>query len=75
MILSGLALGLASRRRPSRATPAAGGGVLERAFDFARRKPVVAASAAVGVGLMAVRNPKYLGEALRAFFDGRSPGK
>ncbi len=75
MILSGLVLGAASRRRPSRAAVATAGSVLERAFDFVKRKPVVAASAAIGVGLMAVRNPKYLGEALRAFFDGKTPPK
>ncbi len=75
MVLAGFALAAAGRRKPARPAASAPGGLVERAFEFVRRKPVVAASAAVGVGLMAVRNPKYLGEALRAFFDGKPPGK
>jgi branched-subunit amino acid ABC-type transport system permease component len=75
MVLAGVVLATAGRRKPPRHAPPATGGAVERAFDFVKRKPVVAVSAAVGLGLMAVRNPRYLGEALRAFFDGKPPPK
>src|SRR5665213_1285019 len=50
---------------------AAVGGVAERVLRFVREKPVVAISAALGAGFLAVRNPRYLGAAVRAFFEGR----
>jgi hypothetical protein len=49
----------------------AAGSVMERVIRFVREKPVVAVSAALAAGFMAVRNPLYLGAALRAFFEGR----
>jgi hypothetical protein len=69
MVLGGLLLAWANRRARSKAasTPV---DLLERAIAFIRQKPILAASAAVGAGLMAVRNPKYLGEVMRAFFSG-----
>ena len=67
--IGGLVIALAARKKPVKSQPAAGG-VLERAILFVRRKPIVAASAAIGAGLLAARNPKYLGEALRAFLEG-----
>ena len=67
--LAGVVMAVAGRsRRPK--VSATAGGVLERAVAFVRQKPIVAGAAALGAGLMAARNPKYLGEALRAFFDG-----
>jgi hypothetical protein len=68
--LAGVIMALAGRNKRSRAASLLSGGILERAVAFVRQKPIVAASAAIGAGLMAARNPKYLGEALRAFFDG-----
>jgi hypothetical protein len=47
--------------------------IIDRVADFVRAKPVTAVAAAVATGLMAVRNPKYLGEAVRAFVEGRAP--
>lgn len=73
MGLAGMVMALASRGKRLKATGRISGGFLERAITFVRQKPIVAASAAIGAGLMASRNPKYLGEALRAFFDGASP--
>jgi len=52
--------------------PPAPESVVERAFAFVRSKPMVALSTAIGVGLMSVRDPKYLGAALRAFLDAPS---
>jgi hypothetical protein len=68
--LAGMVMALAGRGRRPKATPAMSGGVLERAIAFVRQKPIATAAAAIAAGLMASRNPKYLGEALRAFFEG-----
>ena len=72
---AGLIMALAGRRKRPKANPALPGGFLERALAVVREKPIVAASAAIGAGLMASRNPKYLGEAIRAFLDGGSRGR
>jgi hypothetical protein len=73
--LVGLLMSLAVRaRRPKPPAPFSGG-PLERVIAFVKEKPIVAASAALGAGLMAARNPKYLGEAIRAFFDGGARSK
>ena len=48
---------------------------MERGLEFLQQKPVVAATAAVGIGIMAIRNPKYLGSVLRAFLDSQPPRK
>ena len=74
MALGGLLIALAARPR-KRVAPPAPEGVLERALAFIRQKPVLAGTAAVGAGLLAVRNPKYLGEVLRSFLDGKPPPK
>ncbi len=42
-------------------------------MNFLREKPVVAISAAIGAGFLAVRNPRYLGAAVRSFLEGREP--
>jgi hypothetical protein len=73
--LAGMIMALAGRNKRSRALSSLSGGILERAVAFVRQKPIVAASAAIGAGLMAARNPKYLGEALRAFLDGDPKAK
>jgi hypothetical protein len=78
--LAGMIMALAARGKRAKAA-AISGGILERVIAFVRQKPIVAASAAIGAGLMAARNPKYLGEALRGFLDGeprtkyRAPGR
>lgn len=46
---------------------------LERAFDFVKEKPVVAIAAALAAGFLAVRNPGYLGAAVRSFLEGEQP--
>jgi hypothetical protein len=72
---AGLVMALAGRGRRRKASSTLAGGLLERAVAFVRQKPIVAASAAIGAGLMASRNPKYLGEAMRAFLDGETSSK
>jgi hypothetical protein len=68
--LAGMIMAMVGRNKRSRLASSLSGGVLERVIAFVRQKPIVAASAAIGAGLMATRNPKYLGEALRAFLEG-----
>jgi hypothetical protein len=67
--LAGLFIGLAAKEKPSKAVPP--GSVVDRVIRFVREKPVVAISAALGAGFLAIRNPLYLGAALRAFIEGR----
>jgi hypothetical protein len=68
-----LFLGAAARGKSGKRgkSQVAVGSVMERVIRFVRDKPVVAISAALAAGFMAVRNPLYLGAALRAFFEGR----
>jgi hypothetical protein len=40
-------------------------------MSLAQEKPVVAIAAALGVGFLLIRNPRYLGAAVRAFVEGR----
>lgn len=64
---------LQARRQRRLAAVTRGGNVMERLLAMVREKPVMAISAALGAGFMAIRNPKYLGAAIRAFLDGRAP--
>lgn len=73
MVLGGLVIGKAARPKPAPAAAQTPAGLLERALAFVRDKPILSASAAVGAGLLAVRNPKYLGEVLRSFLEGKAP--
>ena len=72
---AGMVMALAGRRRRPRYASPLSGGFFERAVTFVRQKPILAASAAIAAGLMASRNPRYLGEAMRAFLDGDSSSK
>lgn len=45
----------------------------ERITDFVRSKPVTSIGAAVVVGVLAIRHPKYFGAAIRAFVEGDDP--
>ena len=70
--LLGFAIGLAARppkrkKRPSNEPES----VVERIADFVRDKPVTAIAGAIAAGLLAVRNPKYLGSVIRSFMEGR----
>ncbi len=74
MAIGGILVGLAGGRSRRRPPPAKGPeAFLERAFEFVRERPVVAVTAALAAGFMAVRNPGYLGAALRSFLEGQEP--
>lgn len=63
--------GVAPKKPPP--APARSDAFLERAFDFVKEKPVVAIAAALAAGFLAVRNPGYLGAAVRSFIEGEQP--
>jgi len=71
--LLGATIGLVARARRPKPRLNAMGGVAERIFELVREKPLMAISAALGAGFMAIRNPTYLGSAIRAFLEGRPP--
>lgn len=49
--------------------------ITDRIVDFVRSRPVTAIVGAVAAGILAVRNPGYLGSLMRAFVEGReNPG-
>jgi len=75
IVVSGLFMAWAGRKRPSKSPQGLAGGLFERALAFVKQKPILAASAAIGAGFMATRDPKYLGTVLRAFLDGETPSK
>ena len=60
----------AAARSKARKQAGAAGQPVERLMRLVREKPVMAISAALGAGFLAVRNPRYLGAAIRAFFEG-----
>ncbi len=48
----------------------------DRIVDFVRSRPVTAIAGAIAAGILAVRNPGYLGSLIRAFMEGReAPGR
>ena len=46
-----------------------------RLMNLLREKPVTTSAAAFGAGYLAIRNPNYLGAALRSFLEGQEPTK
>lgn len=58
------------RRRPGTGSPA---GVAEDLMDLVRDKPVASAGVALAAAIMAMRNPRVIGEIARAFFQSRRP--
>ncbi len=76
MGLGGLIIGAGANSKPKKPDippPGRPEALIARAFDFVREKPVVAVVAALAAGFMAVRNPGYLGTALRSFLEGQEP--
>ena len=45
--------------------------ISDRVVEFVKSRPVTAIGGAIAAGILAVRNPKYLGLAIRAFVEGR----
>jgi hypothetical protein len=73
-ILIGLVgLLLVAAARPPKRKPGAPQSVVDRVMDFVRTKPVTALGGAVVAGILAIRNPTYLGAVVRAFMEGREP--
>jgi hypothetical protein len=67
----GFVLAMAGRSRPRKPKPGEPDTITDRIFDFVRSKPVSSIAGAVAVGVLAVRNPGYLGSLVRAFVEGR----
>ena len=73
MIVMALVLMSLGRGKPAK-TPAPGSGNLfDQGLTFLKQNPVMVVSAALGAGFLAIRNPKYLGAALRGFLEGERP--
>jgi len=73
VVLAALFVSAAARPKASRLAAGASTGAVERAFAFVRQKPVIAIAASIAAGILAVRNPRYLGSVIRAFVEGRAP--
>jgi len=73
VLLVGVALALAPKPRPIKVAPR-GGDPLDRIVNFFKDVPVTAIAAALATGFLAIRNPKYLGVAVRSFLEGADPG-
>ena len=71
--LVGMLIALAGRRPRRKAFEPKN--LFDRVFQFLQERPVTAVAAAVAAGLLTVRNPEYLGAAIRAFIEGRNPPK
>ncbi len=60
-----------SRPKPVVAAPVAApspiAGLIDTLSDTVRERPIVVLLAAVGAGVLAIRNPRYLASAMRAF--------
>jgi hypothetical protein len=68
-----LGLLLVGAARPPKRKPSEPQSVVDRVMDFVRTKPVTALGGAVVAGILAIRNPSYLGAVARAFMEGREP--
>lgn len=74
LVLAALSLAMVGRGKPPRIVPH-GKDPAARLMNFIREKPVTAIAGALGVGFMAIRNPRYLGAAVRSFLEGRPSPK
>ena len=68
-----LGLVLANAGKPPKRKPGEPQSVVERLMDFIKQKPVTALGGAIAAGILAIRNPSYLGAVIRAFLEGRDP--
>jgi hypothetical protein len=74
--LIGLVLtNMAKPPKPPKRKPGEEESVVERAMDFIRSKPVTSIGTALAAGILMVRNPSYLGRALRSFLEGQEEPK
>ena len=69
--LIGLTFALLGRR--PRRKPSPPESVTDRVVEFVKSKPITSVAGAVAAGVLAIRNPGYLGSVIRAFVEGREP--
>ena len=62
---------LTRQGKPKPKKPGEGDTITDRIFDFVKAKPVTSIAGAVAAGILAVRNPGYLGSLIRAFVEDR----
>jgi hypothetical protein len=58
-------------RRPRKKKSAEPESVTERVVEFVKSKPITSIAGAIAAGVLANRNPSYLGSAIRSFVEGR----
>jgi hypothetical protein len=68
-----LGLILVNAGKPPKRKPSEPQSVVDRLMDFIRQRPVTALGGAIAAGILAIRNPTYLGAVIRAFVEGREP--
>lgn len=73
LLIGLIGVALANAGRPPKRKADEPENIFDRIADFVRSKPVTAIAGAIAAGLLAVRNPKYLGALVRAFVEGREP--
>jgi hypothetical protein len=69
ILLVGVAVAMAPMPKPIQVAPR-GRDPVDRILNFFRDVPVTAVIAAIATGVIATRNPKYLGAAVRSFLEG-----
>ena len=74
LLIAGVAIAMASRPKTPKVLPK-GKDPFARIVNLIKEQPVSAVAAAIAVGLLAIRNPRYLGVAARSFLEGREPPK
>jgi hypothetical protein len=72
ILIALLGLMLGAMARPPKRKVEEPESLIDRVVEFVRARPVTAVAGALAAGLMAVRNPRYLGAVLRAFVEGRT---
>ncbi|HEY2482828.1 MAG TPA: hypothetical protein VGI30_11615 [Caulobacteraceae bacterium] len=72
LLIAGVAIALGGRPKAAKLVPK-GKDPFARIVNLLKEKPVTAIAAAIGVGFLAIRNPRYLGIAARSFLEGREP--
>lgn len=73
LFIAVLGLTLALAGRPPKRKLEEPQSAVDRLVGFVRSKPVTALAAAAVAGVLAIRNPTYLGSVIRAFVEGREP--
>lgn len=74
VLLMGVAVAMVPKGKPARINPK-GKDPVERIVNFFKNTPITAIAAAVATGVLAIRNPKYLGQAVRSFLEGDTGGR